>query len=194
MTLTYRRDKTAIPVELFSDDDWANNTEDRKSISGIVVRVYENAVAWLTKRQIVVAKSSAAAESIAASLGVEEARWTRMLVQSLTGKKVPAVLVHIDNRSTIARIVNGRSSEAQKTIDCMFFDVKDAHKRGEIAIKYCPTEIMLADGLTNALGSQRFKLMQRLIGLNEEGTSWRRTSVMPTSLHARHGHHVAGRC
>ncbi|KAE8976566.1 hypothetical protein PR003_g25338 [Phytophthora rubi] len=92
-----------------------------------------------------------------------------MLVQSLTGKKVPAVLAHIDNQSTIARIVDGRSSEAQKTMNCMFFDVKDAHKRGEIAIKYFPTEIMLADGLTKALGSQRFKLMQGLIGLNEEG-------------------------
>lgn len=47
----------------------------------------------------------------------------------------------------------------------MFFDMKDAYKRGEVVISYCLTEIMVADGLTKALGPLRFKLMQDLIGL-----------------------------
>ncbi|KAE8999688.1 hypothetical protein PR002_g18388 [Phytophthora rubi] len=165
MTLIYRRQEDGTPVELFSDADWANNTEDRKSISGVLVKVHGNAVSWITRRQTVVAKSSTAAEFIAASIGIEEARWVRMLMQTLMDKPLPAIQAHIDNQSTIAQIVNGRSSDAQKTIDCMFFDMKDAHKRGEVNIGYCPTEIMTADGLTKALGRQRFNLLQGLVGL-----------------------------
>jgi hypothetical protein len=166
MTLTYRRHKEAPPIELFTDADWANDPEDRKSISGVVVRVFGNTVAWATRRQTIVAKSSTIAEFIAASMGIEEARWTRMLVQTLTKKPLPAIQAYIDNQSTIARIVNGRSSEAQKTVDCMFFDMKDAHRRGEVVISYCPTETMVADGLTKALGRLRFQKMQGLIGLH----------------------------
>ncbi|KAE9345541.1 hypothetical protein PF008_g8711 [Phytophthora fragariae] len=136
MTLTYRRQEDATPVELFSAADWANNTEDRKSISGVLLKVYGNAVSWITRRQTVVAKSSTAAEFIAASIGIEEARWVRMLMQTLMDNPLPAIQAHIDNQSTIARIVNGRSSDAQKTIDCMFFGMKDAHKRGEVDINY----------------------------------------------------------
>lgn len=90
---------------------------------------------------------------------MEEAQWVRMLVQTLMQSSLPAIQAHIDNQSTIARIVNGRSSESPKTVDCMFFDMKDAHKRGEVVMGYCPTEVMAADGLTKALGSLRFRLL-----------------------------------
>ncbi|KAF4143587.1 putative reverse transcriptase Ty1/copia-type domain-containing protein [Phytophthora infestans] len=167
MALVYKQDESAKPVELLTDADWANNTEDRKSISGVVVRVYGCAVAWVTRRQSVVAKSSTAAEFIAASIGVEEARWTRMLLQSLSGRAATAIAARVDNQSTIARIVNGKSSEAQKTVDCMFFDMKDAFKRGEVVITYCPTEEMVADFLTKALNRLRLKKMLELIGLQD---------------------------
>ncbi|KAE8903405.1 hypothetical protein PF010_g28707 [Phytophthora fragariae] len=107
MALIYRRQEDATPVELFSDADWANNTEDKKSISGVLVKVHGNAVSWITRRQTVVAKSSTAAEFIAASIGIEEARWVRMLMQTLMDKPLPAIQAHIDNQSTIAQIVNG---------------------------------------------------------------------------------------
>ncbi|KAE9002725.1 hypothetical protein PF005_g6954 [Phytophthora fragariae] len=96
MTLTYRRQEDATPVELFSAADWANNTEDRKSISGVLLKVYGNAVSWITRRQTVVAKSSTAAEFIAASIGIEEARWVRMLMQTLMDNPLPAIQAHID--------------------------------------------------------------------------------------------------
>ncbi|KAF4034158.1 Reverse transcriptase (RNA-dependent DNA polymerase) [Phytophthora infestans] len=80
MTLVYKRDERAAAAMLLTDADRTNNTENRNSISGFVVRAYGCAVAWITWHQCVVAKSSLSAEFIAASIEIEEARWTRMLL------------------------------------------------------------------------------------------------------------------
>ncbi|ETN21014.1 hypothetical protein F441_09789 [Phytophthora nicotianae CJ01A1] len=61
----------------------------------------------------------------------------------------------IDSKSTIERLTNGKCSEAQKTIDCMFFSIKDAIQDKTIVPMYCPTTKMLADCLTKALGKIR---------------------------------------
>ncbi|GMF27324.1 unnamed protein product [Phytophthora lilii] len=74
MGLVYRRTSTEPHVRVFTDADWANNEQDRRSISGTVVQVFGCAVSWQTKRQRIVSKSSTSAEYIAADDGVEEAR------------------------------------------------------------------------------------------------------------------------
>lgn len=86
-----------------------------------------------------------------------------MLVTALT--KTPTRLsasvipANIDNQSTIARIKNDKSSEAQRTVDCMFSNIKDAWIGNEIELLYCPTEIMPADGLAKVLRPTRLNLM-----------------------------------
>ncbi|GMF14667.1 unnamed protein product [Phytophthora lilii] len=121
---------------------------------------------WHTKRQRIVSKSSTIAEYLAADDAVEEARWIQMLVSTLLkSSSTTPIPTMIDNKSTIKRLSNGKNSEAQKTVDCKFFAIRDAIRSGELAFQYCPTNIMLADGLTKALPTTRFRELRNAVGM-----------------------------
>ncbi|GMF50273.1 unnamed protein product [Phytophthora fragariaefolia] len=166
MGLVYRRNVEAVPVRVYTDADWANNEEDRKSVSGVLVQVFGCPVSWQTKRERIVSKSSTIAEYLAADDGVEEAVWTKMQVERLMkSQDGPAIPAMMDNKSTIKRLTNGKSSDAQKTVDCRFFSIREAVTSGLLQLIYCPTTEMLADGLTKALGTTRFHELRAAIGI-----------------------------
>ncbi|KAE9353975.1 hypothetical protein PF008_g4740 [Phytophthora fragariae] len=183
MALVYQRDVHAPRIKVYTDADSANNILDRKSISGVLAQVHGCTVHWSCKRQTVVAKSSTAAEFISCSMGVEEVIWIRMFLSAISGvhdtSKIPVL---IDKKSTIHRILNGKTFEAQKTIDVMFHAIKDTYNNGCIRLEYCPTTTMLADGLTKALGVKRFLDHRTQIGLAfKDSTAELRGSVVATS-------------
>ncbi|MBW0522421.1 hypothetical protein O181_062136 [Austropuccinia psidii MF-1] len=63
--LSYKKSQSSLSISIlmgWADTDDANAREDRKSISGYVVQVYENPVCWLNKRQSVVAQSTTESE------------------------------------------------------------------------------------------------------------------------------------
>ncbi|GMF31060.1 unnamed protein product [Phytophthora fragariaefolia] len=109
--LVYRRNTSASPVQVYTDADWANNEHNRNPFPA----------------------SSFKASYIAADDGVEEAHWVHLLLQRLTDEKhqvpIPAM---IDNKSTIKRLLNGKNSDAQKTVYCRFFAIRDAVTTGHI--------------------------------------------------------------
>ena len=53
---------TKKEIEIFSDADWAGSVTDRRSTSGYCLFVWGNLVTWRSKKQLVVARSSAEAE------------------------------------------------------------------------------------------------------------------------------------
>lgn len=163
--LQFKRDLAAPPLRLYTDADWANNLEDRKSVSGVLLQARNCAVHWECKRQRHTAKSSTVAEFIAADSGLEDLRWVVLFVKELTGVAFTEVPVMIDNTSTIARITNEKGSNAQKSIDVIYHSIKDAARAKEIVLHYCPTASMLADGFTKALGRTRFQEHFSAIGL-----------------------------
>ena len=60
-------------VTLFSDSDWAGDKETRKSLSAGVALVGRHLLKAYTRKQKIVARSSAEAELYAAALGASEA-------------------------------------------------------------------------------------------------------------------------
>ncbi|TYK05138.1 putative mitochondrial protein [Cucumis melo var. makuwa] len=62
-------------IEAYTDSDWAGSVIDRKSTSGYCTFVWGNLVTWRSKKQSVVARSSAEAEYRAMSLGICEEIW-----------------------------------------------------------------------------------------------------------------------
>uniref|UniRef100_A0A3Q7JAQ1 Mitochondrial protein n=1 Tax=Solanum lycopersicum TaxID=4081 RepID=A0A3Q7JAQ1_SOLLC len=52
----------------FSDSDWANDNNDRKSTSGFLIFLGPNLICWCTKKQPKVSRSSTEAEYRALSL------------------------------------------------------------------------------------------------------------------------------
>ena len=64
-------------VKVFIDANWAGSIDDRKSTSGYCTLLWGNLITWLSKKQSVVARSSAEAEYRAMAHGVCEVIWIK---------------------------------------------------------------------------------------------------------------------
>ncbi|RVW31270.1 Retrovirus-related Pol polyprotein from transposon RE1 [Vitis vinifera] len=69
-----------VRVDSYTDADWAGNISDRKSTSGYFTFVGGNFVTWRSKKQNVVALSSAEAEFCGMAKGLCELLWLKRLL------------------------------------------------------------------------------------------------------------------
>ena len=72
-----------LSVEGYTNADWARNVLDRKSTSGYFTFVGGNLVTWRSKKQKVVALSSAEAEFRGMAKGFCELLWLRRLLMEI---------------------------------------------------------------------------------------------------------------
>ena len=81
------------------------------------------------------------------------------------GYRMQTSTVHQDNQSTIKLLNNGRASCGKKSrhVDIRYFFLKDRIDRGEFKVKYCPTELMVADFFSKPLQGSLFKNLSAVI-------------------------------
>ncbi|XP_042005665.1 secreted RxLR effector protein 161-like [Salvia splendens] len=72
-----------LEIDGYTDADWANNPVDRKSTGGYFTFVGGNLVTWRSKKQKVVALSSAEAEFRGIKSGLMEIMWLRRLLTEI---------------------------------------------------------------------------------------------------------------
>ena len=70
-----------------------------------------------------------------------------------------------DNKSAILLEQNGKQSSGKRTrhIDIRYFFIKDRVDKGQVSLRYCPTEEMLADFFTKPLQGAQFKRIRAMI-------------------------------
>lgn len=83
----WKRDN--LQIEVYTDADWAGSSTDRRSTSGYYTFIGGNLVTWRSKKQSVVARSSAEAEFRSLADGICEAIWIKRLFADL---KIPMSL------------------------------------------------------------------------------------------------------
>jgi len=76
-----------LDIESFSDADWAGSKTDRRSTSGFCVFLGGNLIAWKSKKQSVVSRSSAESEYRAMANATCEIMWLRHLMEELKLKQ-----------------------------------------------------------------------------------------------------------
>ena len=141
-------------VEVYVDSSFADE-EGRRSRTGYVVRLGHSTVAWGSKLQHTVALSTVEAEYMALAVGVQEAVFMRQLMEDLGHKQQEATTIHEDNQGCIALANNNMTSTRTKHIDTRYHFTRERIQAGEVAVAYCPTKDMLADGLTKPLTGPR---------------------------------------
>ena len=88
-----------LRIEGFSDADWAGSPSDRRSTSGYELFVDGNLISWKSKKQTVVARSSAEAECRAMGHATCELLWFRSLLCELRVFEGGAMPFYCDNQA-----------------------------------------------------------------------------------------------
>ena len=75
---------------------------DKRSTSGYCTFVFGNLVTWRSKKQSVVARSSAEAELRAIALGICEVLWLKQLLEEFEVVVEQPLRIYCDNKATIS--------------------------------------------------------------------------------------------
>ena len=89
-------------IENFSDIDWASSAIDRRLTSGYCSFVWGNLVTWRSKKQSVVSRSNAEAESHAIAQGIYEGIWLNRLLKELQVPLKHPIVLYCDNQAAIS--------------------------------------------------------------------------------------------
>jgi len=91
-----------LNIQGYTDADWAGNPNDRRSTAGYFTMVGGNLVTWRSKKQKVVARSSAEAEFRGIARGVTEILWLRKLMDEIGSPHTEACQLMCDNKAAIS--------------------------------------------------------------------------------------------
>jgi hypothetical protein len=114
-------------LEVFTDADYANDQQDRKSVSGAVIKLNGDVVNWITKKQSTVATSTCEAECYAVHCGLQDVRWLKNLLEELQLQITTPIIIHCDNQAVVHLCKNesdhmhGRS----KHFDVKYHSIKE---------------------------------------------------------------------
>eukprot|EP00253_Pinus_taeda_P006416 PITA_06416 len=147
--------------------DWAESVDDRKSTSGYVFHMGSGAISWASKKQSIVALSTAEVEYVAAAAAACQAVWMRRMLRSLGQEQVKATMIFCDNSSAIALSNNSVFHKRTKHIDTRFHYIRELVSNGEIALEHCRTREQVADILTKPLDQKSFEFLRKCLGMTK---------------------------
>lgn len=152
-------------IKVYSDADWAGSQSDRRSTSGYCTFVWGNLVTWRSKKQPVVARSSAEAEYRALVNGICEGMWLKRLLSELKLEDGHPVDLICDNQAAISIAKNPVHHDRTKHIEVDRHFISEKLENKIIELSYISTHLQLADILTKALYRPIFKDMSSKLGM-----------------------------
>ncbi|RVW60823.1 Retrovirus-related Pol polyprotein from transposon TNT 1-94 [Vitis vinifera] len=156
---------TKKEIEIFSDVDWAGSVTDRRSTSGYCSFVWGNLVTWRSKKQSVVARSSAEAEFRAMAQGICEGIWLNRLLEELRVPLKHPIVLYCDNQAAISIAKNPVHHDRTKHVEIDRHFIKEKIEEGVFKVNYTPTNCQTADILTKALARVNFEDLTEKLGM-----------------------------
>lgn len=157
-------------LEVASDASFADNTVDRKSSQGYVIKLFGGLVAWRSSKQDTVTTSTTEAELLSLSQAAKEAMFlTRLLKELYISLPESLIIINCDNKQTIRLVTEDVAKLHTKLrhVDIHNHWLRQEVSRGKIMVKHVPTDHMLADGLTKALPANKWENFLNQLGLVE---------------------------
>lgn len=136
----------------------------RKSTSGFCIFLGDALVAWNSKKQPTIARSSTKAEYRALASVTLELLWIRQLLRTFE-VSIPSVMVFCDSKSAIQLASNPMSHERSKHVDIDCHFIREHVQLNFINLIHVNTHQQLADPLTKALPRPQFQALISRLGL-----------------------------
>jgi len=149
----------------FSDSDWGGSIDDMRSTSGFCFNLGSAIFSWSSKKQDIVAQSTAEAEFIAATAAMNQALWLQKLLRDLQMEEEEATEISVDNQAAIAISHNPVFHGKTKHFNIKLYFLREVQKNGEVKLIYCKSENQLADLFTKPLPVSRFEFLRQRIGV-----------------------------
>ena len=89
----------------YTDSDWMGSTVDRKSTFVYCFSLGSAMISWSNKKQGSIARSTAEAKYIVASVASREAVWLKKLLSYLFSAELEPIVIHCDNQSCVKLFV-----------------------------------------------------------------------------------------
>ncbi|RVW12206.1 Retrovirus-related Pol polyprotein from transposon TNT 1-94 [Vitis vinifera] len=155
---------TKKEIEIFSDADWAGSVTDRRSTSDYCSFVWGNLVTWQSKKQSVVARSSAEVEFRAMAQGICEGIWLNRLLEELRVPLKHPMVLYCDNQAAISIAKNPVHHDRTKHVEIDRHFIKENIEEGVFKVS-THTNCQTVDILTKALARVNFEDLTEKLGM-----------------------------
>ena len=159
-----------MDVETYTDADWAGCPNDRRSTSGYFVLLGGNLVTWKSKKQKVIALSSAEAEFRGITKGIAEILWIKKLMGEIGATLKLPIKLMCDNKSAISISENPVQHDRTKHVKVDQHFIKEKIEEGIIELPFVRSEEQLADILTKAVSGGVFEIILGKLGIGDPTT------------------------
>jgi len=147
-----------LTLNAFADADWGSDPDDRKSTSGLVVYLGSNPIAWLSKKQKVVSRSSTEGEYHSTAATLAELKWIQNL---LTELRLPPTLptIRSDNLGAVLLASNPIMHSKTKHFELDLHFVRDAIQQKQLQLLHVPAKLQIADVFTKPVSAGPFSAL-----------------------------------
>ncbi|KAH9802834.1 retrovirus-related pol polyprotein from transposon RE1 [Citrus sinensis] len=154
-------------IEVYTDADWAGSVSDRRSTSGYFTFVGGKLVTWRSKKQHVVARSSAEAEYRGMALGICEGLWISFILNDLGYPSQQPIQLYCDNKAARDITHNPVQHDRTKHVEVDRFFIKEKLDEKILELPKIRSEDQLADILTKAISSRAFTKFLDKLGMQD---------------------------
>jgi len=136
---------SSLQLQAYSDATWASDSSDRRSLSAYCVFLGGSLIAWKTKKQVAVSRSSAEAELRALALVTAEVTWLRWLLEDFGVSVSRPTPLLSDSTGAISIARDPVKHELTKHIGVDASYTRAQVQDDVITLQYVPSELQLAD-------------------------------------------------
>ncbi|MBW0505428.1 hypothetical protein O181_045143 [Austropuccinia psidii MF-1] len=136
----------------YSDADWGNCKQTRRSVTGFIISFNSCLVIWKTRKQPTVSLSTTEAEYKALTDLSTEVLWLRQFLKELSLCRLEGpTIVFDDNQGCIMTASSDTNSNTRrmKHVEIQLHFIREVIQNNLIKVVYVPTSKMLADFMTN---------------------------------------------
>lgn len=153
-------------LHAFTDADWAGNKDDYTSTGAYIVYLGQHPIAWSSKKQTGVSRSSTEAEYRSLAATTAEVCWLQSLLSELHAPSPTKPVIYCDNIGATYLAANPVFHSRMKHLALDYHFVRQFVQSGELRVSHVNSADQLADALTKPLPRTRFDSLCVKIGLS----------------------------